>query len=450
MDSFESSILSSRLKRKSQKRKNMIVWRITALLILVAAIITGCVKLAQHVSSSKMPQDAQATQAQMLDAKIQDTINAADLLAKGYDYDAAIAKIISFGEDYTSYQPLNNAVSGYEATKATMVHHQDVTDITHVFFHTLVVDNAKAFDGDPDSKGYNQFMTTISEFNAMLEEFYARGFVLVNIYDIAAAQTQPDGTVKFVPGDIMLPAGKKPMIMSQDDVSYYPYMADDGFATKIVIGDDGYPTCEYIQDDGSVVTGDYDMVPLLEKFIQKHPDFSYKGARAILGLTGYEGVLGYRSAPKYDNHAQEAIEAKKVADVMKQKGWVFASHTWGHIPCGSSSADRLEIDSKKWQDQVAPIVGNTDILIYPHGEDIGGIGKYSGRKFDILMEKGFRYFCNVDGNTAWVQVRDTYVRQGRRNLDGYRMWHSPEKLGDLFDVEKIWDTDRPTPVAPMN
>lgn len=39
----------------------------------------------------------------------------------------------------------------------------------------------------------------------------------------------------------MLPEGKKPFVMSQDDLCYYDYMLDDGFASRIVIGDDGKP-----------------------------------------------------------------------------------------------------------------------------------------------------------------------------------------------------------------
>ena len=97
----------------------------------------------------------------------------------------------------------------------------------------------------------------------------------------------------------ILPPGKKPFVTSQDDVCYYDYMKGDGFATRIVIGDDGKPTCEMELDDGTVGTGSFDLVPLMEDFIAEHPDFSYKGARAVLAVTGYQGVLGYRTDPEY-------------------------------------------------------------------------------------------------------------------------------------------------------
>ena len=63
---------------------------------------------------------------------------------------------------------------------------------------------------------------------------------------------------------------------------------------------------------------------------------------------------------------------------------------------------------------------------------------------------GFRYFCNVDSKRAWMQYGDNYLRQGRRNLDGYRLFESyserADRLSDIIDVKKVFDTDRPTPV----
>ena len=78
-------------------------------------------------------------------------------------------------------------------------------------------------------------------------------------------------------------------------------------------------------------------------------------------------------------------------------------------------------------------------------------------RFTYLYQAGFRYFCNVDSNQYWVQLGDTFLRQGRRNLDGYRMYYdlpetNPVKthLSDLFDVTQVFDQSRPTPVPPMS
>ena len=42
--------------------------------------------------------------------------------------------------------------------------------------------------------------------------------------------------------EILLPPGKKPFVMSQDDVSYYGYMTSDGFATRMIIDENGNPS----------------------------------------------------------------------------------------------------------------------------------------------------------------------------------------------------------------
>ena len=395
--------------------------------------------------------------------EISNLIEKADLLAAGYDYDKAIDTIKSFSGTLSEHTELTKAIAGYEATKATMVRYDDPTTIPQIFFHSLIVDTGRAFDGDYTASGYNLYMVTVYEFERMLDEMYKNGYVLVNIQDVASVKAGEDGSSKYAAGDIMLPEGKKPFVLSQDDVNYYEYMTDgdgdhfadaggDGFADKIVIGDDGYPTCEYITADGETVTGDYDIVPILEKFIKAHPDFSYRGARAIIGVTGYQGVFGYRTQPDWEailgseKYAEEKKQATAVADCLKAHGWVIASHSYGHPYYGNISSAKLAADVQKWEDQVQPIVGDTDILLYPFGSDIAGIGDYSGDKYDTMYAAGFRYFCNVDSAKHWVQIHDDYVRMARRDIDGYRMYWNPDKLADLFDVDSVFDPARPTPV----
>ncbi len=383
----------------------------------------------------------------------------ADLLAAGYDYDRAI-EVLQSDPSLASDPDIMAAIAGYEATKATLVK-ASVSKITHVFFHSLVADNAKAFDGDEDEPGYNQVMTTIGEFNKILNTMYEKGYVLVRLHDMAYETTDENGKTVMKPGTIMLPEGKIPFVMSQDDLCYYPYMDGDGFATRIVIGEDGYPTCEMKMDDGSTATGDYDLVPILERFIQEHPDFSYKGARAVLAFTGYEGILGYRTSSAYvdsPTYEQDRQEAARVAQCLKDHGWELASHSWGHLDLGTVEIERFHADTDKWEDQVDSLIGPVDIILYPFGADVGDWHPYTteNERFNYLYACGFRYFCNVDSNPYWVQIGDNYMRQGRRNLDGYRMWKditaedpTKRKLDDLFRAEDVFDPDRPTPVPEM-
>lgn len=402
--------------------------------------------------------------------EIDQLIAKADRLAAGYDYDAAIALVE--GDEKAAADPRGQeAVKGYQATRETLVA-ADPQEITHIFFHTLIMDTAKAFDGDADSKGYNSVMTTKDEFIRILNEMYKRGYVLVRLHDVAYEEPDENGNPRFVYGKIMLPEGKKPFVMSQDDVCYYDYMQDDGFATRMVIGEDGKPTCEMTLDDGTVSTGSYDLVPLLEDFIQEHPDFSYRGARAVIAFTGYQGILGYRTASSYSDsptYQADREAAAKVAQCLRDNGWELASHSWGHLHLGVSddpekgengfavSEQRFRTDTDKWEEEVESLIGPTDILIYPFGNDISNFRPYTeeNSRFTYLESKGFRYFCNVDASKPyWMQKGSNFLRMARRNLDGYRLYEdmiqtdpAKKRLSDLFDAKDIFDAARPTPVT---
>ncbi len=430
------------------------------LALMVVMLFSACGKkdaAADGTGSSKEETGKKAT--------LETTLEKAKACANTYDYDTAIQTLTSYDSNWESNKTLSEAVSSYQEQKDALVR-VDASTVPHIFFHSLIADTSRAFDGDYDSGGYNQYMVTTDEFETILQQMYDRGFVLVSIYDVAPKVTFIDGTSQYKPGMLMLPEGKKPFVMSQDDVNYYEYMTDsdddhiadkdgDGFATKLVIDENGDPTCEYITADGEVVTGNYDLVPILEDFIAEHPDFSYHGARAILGVTGYDGVLGYRTASKYkdilssDEYEKEVEGAKKMAECLKEHGYIICSHSFGHPAYGSISDDSLAKDCAQWEEEVQPIVGDTDILIYPYGSDIAGVEDYSGFKFDTLYEAGYRYFCNVDSATSWLQIHDNYVRQGRRNIDGYRMYYTPDLLDDLFDTDTVFDSARPTPVPPI-
>lgn len=400
------------------------------------------------------------TDASTSDNETDALLEQAEKMAAMYDYDGAIALL--------QEQPDR---PGYDETIARIEEIRDSCvswapeQVTHVFYHTLIKDTALAFDGDEDTAGYNQVMTTISEFNAITQSMYEKGFVMVSLEDLAAK----DENGNMVQKEILLPPGKQPFVLSQDDVSYYHYMEGDGMASRLIVDENGEVKTEYIEADGSISVGDFDMVPLIDTFVEEHPDFSYRGAKGIIALTGYEGVLGYRTDGVYktrqeldelqqiylDSHPdlnweEEVAQATETAAAMRENGWSFASHTWGHINVEESSLDRLKTDTEKWLTYVAPIVGGSDKIIFAFGADLSGAEGYSGEKFDYLKSQGFDYYCNVDSSQYWVQLAPNYLRMGRRNLDGYRMYHNPELLADLFDAKKVFDPARPTPVPEMS
>lgn len=479
-----SDIQRRQQARAARRRRQRIVRSITYTLTVITCVLAVTLVIASMITGPNSPtpkpneqQTEQTTEPVTSEATeategsqraIEELLAQTDLIAAGYDYQKAIS-MLKASAYYGSSPEITAKETEYQQLEGQLVPYAQPETITHIFFHSLIVDPKRAFDGDVDQDGYNMYMTTVDEFNAILEAMYQRGYVLISPYDLAYEVTDETGT-HFTYGQIMLPPGKIPFLMSQDDLNYYSYMvgtgsgidetpvfADtngDGFAHRIVIGDDGYPTCEYMDAEGNITTGNYDLVPALESFIQKHPDFSYRGARAILGMTGYEGVFGYRTKPSYETvmgseaYAAEVAAAKEVAQCLRDKGWILASHSYGHPAYGNLTAERVERDSTKWENTVQSVIGETDVILYPHGSDIAGIEKYTfeNEKFKVLYDDGYRYFFNVDGHQYWNQLGDTYFRGGRRNLDGFRIYHHPGKLDDLFDATQLLDKARPLPV----
>lgn len=405
---------------------------------------------------------------------INEVIATAQNMAVQYDYDGAIEYIKSV-DGYMENADLVSMLAEYETQKSNLVATSPY-NVTHVFFHSLVVDPERGFSLTGDSgwdsgtPGFCQWMTTIDEFNAMMNQMYERGYVLVSLYDLVEETTDENGVVHMTAKDIYLPEGKIPFVLSLDDLSYYHSYNGRGTATKMIIGEDGTPTCEYVDAAGNTLVGSYDCVPLLDDFIEAHPDFSYKGAKGTIALTGYNGILGYRTDYCYrdrvdldpDQQAwldanpdfdwnRECEEAKAVAECIKEDGWTFASHTWGHIRVGANTGmDSIQADTEKWLNYVEPLIGDTDIIIFAHGEDLASWNEdyASTEKFQYLKSQGFNIFCNVDSSQYFVQIEDGFLRMGRRNLDGYRLWEAVyggnDRLSDLFDSASLYDPKRPT------
>lgn len=393
---------------------------------------------------------SEAVQLSLFQAKVDKVIEESNGLATAYYYEEAMSKLVEIEEEYQALYGISSKIQEakrlLEDKTNELTHlgaYTRVEEVNHIFFHSLIADTDRAFDGDSDANGYNYYMTTTSEFIEMMLQMYNDNYVMVSMSDLVKPVKQEDGTIIMEEGQILLPPNKKPFVLSQDDVNYYDYMEGDGFADKIVIDENGRARTEMTLEDGSLVVGDYDIVPIIERFLEVYPDFSYKGARGILALTGYEGALGYRTndstSPTYE---EDKAAVKEVAEVLKDLGWEFASHSWGHRDMNKYSYNFLIEDTNRWLEEVGALIGHTDIYIFPFGIDIENAGGYKGEKYQYLKDKGFLYYCGVYKD-PWMERTKDYVRMTRRPLDGQAMLQYPERLQDLFDLDKLIDPERP-------
>ena len=483
--------------RMAKRRRQVLIGRtiVALLLVILAALCVFVVRALVCGKKAKVTPEGKATEAAAVpggteaaagesetetaaqtETETADVMAEAQLKAAQYDYDGAIA-LLKASPDYESDTEMQQAVTDYTAAQNSLVEYP-IDQVTHVFFHSMIVDTNRAFGkgaGDPTTDGLNQVMTTMNEFTQIMQSMYDKGYVMVSLHDMC--NVDENGNV--TKGKILLPEGKKAFVLSQDDVSYYHYQDGYGLADKLLIDENGDVKNQYTDADGNVLIGDYDMVPWIDTFVKEHPDFSYHGHKGIIALTGYNGILGYRTDiayktrenldsfqqawfdqhPDFDEAAynKECEDAKAVAAAMKATGWEFASHTWGHINVGQKSLEGIQTDTEKWLNYVSPLIGGTDVIIFAFGADLGDWTGYTtdNEKFNYLKSQGFDIYCNVDSTQYWVQFGSDvtnggqYMRQGRRNLDGYRMYYNPEMLEDLFDARAVFDPARPTPVPPM-
>jgi len=311
-------------------------------------------------------------------------------------------------------------------------------DVEHIFFHPLIIHKKDSFFNRAN-RHYNYiqlWFVTLGEFQRVLESLYQRNYILVDIYD--TYKSDGKGIHKQ---SLRLPKGKKPFVMSVDDLNYYKAHIKNGTVSRLVL-DKGVIASEEIQPDGTTQIGHNNIVSQLEKFIALHPDFSWKGARAMIALTGFDGVLGYRTQKKGIADEEKAL-AQPIIDKLKSMKYRFASHSYVHIFSQKVSYATFKRDTDLWEERIASLVGKTDLYIWAYGEDT-----YNNDKFAYLYQKGFRFFMGV-GNVTVPQIRhyrkQPYFFSYRIPIDGKYMtgvfWGS--KKSPFFDITKVRDKDRP-------
>ena len=335
--------------------------------------------------------------------------------------------------------------------------------VEHLFFHPVIAYPEFAFsDAVPQDRqeGLDDWMVTADEFKKILQSVYDKGYILVNMGDVWSEVTGEDGVKRMERNTLMLPEGKKPLVISFDDVNYYDYMLAEGFTSKLVLGEDGqiWAECTDPFTKETFLTQELDATPILDQFVLEHPDFSLNGAKAIFSLTGYQGILGYRTQndidiaaddparPAFDARRQAEIEAvKPVIERLKETGWTFGSHTWGHIRLDSRPLESIQRDTVRWQEEVGSLVGPTNILFYPHGGRPDGDDWHStGPAFQYLQSQGFRIFASVGINSfSYIKDDISAVICDRLHPDGttLRNGKALEWYSQFYDAREIIDLD---------
>ena len=430
--------------------------------ILVITFVIGSVSRA--VEKNKLEKEASiaasesiALEEAQLQAEATRLLASAKEAADALDYQRAIDLIDTFKGDISKYAELSQKRAEYMQKMSELVIYSDPNTVPHLSFQMLIADPARAFVNEDYGNSYNRNYVTTDEFEKILQQLYDNGYMLVSIYDLVE---RSEGN--FYAGTLRLPVGKKPIVLSQVAANYFTYMTDGdedglpdkdgaGFPYCLDLDDSGNFVSKMIDAEGNEVVGNFDFVTILEKFIAEHPDFSYQGARAVLAVTGYDGIFGYRTNPEVreaqgsEYYAQQLSGAQKIVDALKAAGYDLACYSYEHISYGDSAVELINGDLGLWTEQVTPILGDVDILVYPYGDDINSSisSTYDGDKYNALYDAGFRIFVSMDNYVeASAQVTESYFRQTRRWVTGAKMAYASETFEDLFNPAAVLNNQR--------
>ena len=421
-------------------------------LILIAIFIAGSLARRSDKQETTPSETSSAVPtADPYEDEVRMLLAQANTLAADYDYKGAVDLIDTFRGDIASYPQLSAKRDEYLTADANMVS-WDSTQIKTLSFHTLIADPARAFSNAAYGAAYKKNFVTTGEFKEILQQLYDNGYILVSLDDFSYAADpgeEADGDICSAKG-LRLPIGKQPLLLVQTNANYYTYMIDGngdgladkdgaGFASRMMVGADGKIICEMVDAEGNTVQGEFDLVPILNDFIEGHPDFSYRGAKAILAPSGYDGIFGYRinAATKAsmgeDYYNQQVAGATGLVAALRADGYELACYTYANSAYGVISASEIQNDLRSWASEITPVFGPTNILVFAQNSQIE---EFTGSKFNVLYNAGFRYFLGFDTTAT---IADNYILQSRLLVTGSQMLENPTVYGTFFSTGSILD-----------
>lgn len=416
-------------KRKLNPRFLVTVGVVVALFIMFIIFAVGSVQRAdekrEQERQESLAADASIAQQQLeWEQEAQRLITESEFYAASCDFDKAIEVLDMFSGDPDDFPDLVACREKYENGDAQLVVWEDVTQIPMLSFSDII-DPETGFSGGRAS--YNRYYcVSATEFTAILEDLYENGFMLVDMDDIFTTTQGNEGQTIISKKELRLPQGKKPIILV--------HCQPEGFANKLTVDAAGKFVSQ--AEDGGAA---YDFVPLLEEFIAKNPGFTFRGSRAILALTGYNGLFGY--------DVTEADSIVKVAQALKDTGYTLAGNTFGNARYGKLEGEELDADIAQWETDVEALIGETDILVFAQSNDIDdGKEPYADstkkvrEKYEKLQEAGFRFYLGVSYNgSTWMSFSKESVRIGRVMILGNNMKEKASMYASYFDAAAIYE-----------
>src|SRR5699024_7268922 len=160
--------------------------------------------------------------------------------------------------------------------------------------------------------------------------------------------------------------------------------------------------------------------------------------KCAVALTGYGGVLGYRTneldRKDYETRTQDA---KEIVKVMKRDVGPSGSHSYGHLHFTSSSYNQIVEATKRWKKEGETITCKTGLFIYTFIARV----EVASAAFKYLSEKeGFKLIASV-GPQAYEQLTPHAVTQDRIAIDGLNLSKGKYKLKPYMDPDQVFNKE---------
>ena len=173
-----------------------------------------------------------------------------------------------------------------------------------------------------------------------------------------------------------------------------------------------------------------DVVPIVEAAVAAHPELSAEGAKGVLAVTGFEGLLGELDPEQPAARRRLA----RLTEQLRSDGWTFASHTYGHIDLSTATPEEIREDSDRWRAQ-ADVLGPVDILVYPYGARPGPAA------LSTLVQLGYPIQVDIDVEPRRRRIGGAVV-MSRRHVDGLA-FDAPMRQRPFYRVARVRDSRRP-------
>lgn len=330
-----------------------------------------------------------------------------------------LTAINDFCETNNDVKSILSYVENFKAEQENTVTYKGPIEILSVR-NLMAFPNIVYAEGSKYANSYDSSLITPNEFKSILSSLYKNDYILVSMDHFNA-----DNLYKTE-----LPEGKKPFVLIVEDLTYPDANNGSGVCSSLQIDENG----KLCTETDSVRSYDNESVLILEQFLCENPDFTFRGARGCITLTGYDGVFGHDIETENGR-----ITAKKIADLLRDDGWLFACHSYSYTDMHKASMETLRWDTENWANKIEPLVGFSYIYVWPYGSHVR-----SGEKFEYLKDSGYRVFLG-QGIDPFKTVEDdgSSIFFDRRALTGYALHNYGDKYSHLFNTNDVLDDIRP-------